>query len=427
MEEQRIADRIHDAFQVEPLAGGFERFRLALEGASVTHRRSAPKQDLRKWAPLVAGFIAALIAASAIAYGIQSRAVPTKNPPRSGLSAQGIQNYWFYSSADVAVQLESPAGGARASVLITHDGGNTWFHAPLNADRIGLRWIDSLHLVATTDNVGPPFAFESSSDGGVTWRSTRLPNQWNLATYFLNASEGWALCNRFRTCIDGELKSLLYHTVDSGATWQQISTVIDSRTITPLDVYFVDRLHGFVSTRDDDNLGNLLATVDGGVTWRVINLPIPTESVGGSADCGTGTCVETPTMFGMRGVVTLISTASGAFTYTTTDGGATWGNPQPIPITLPGYLPTRVVAALDPNDWWTVDAVGHLYRTQDGGATWNQLAAAVPGGRILAWVTPASGGVLWGATVQGGASDHQYPVRSEDGGALWSIVKLPIH
>jgi photosystem II stability/assembly factor-like uncharacterized protein len=428
MQEQEISDRIHAAFDVQPLPGGFDRLRVALESATAASKPRAKSLSLRRFAPLVALFMAVVVTASAIAYGIESRIAPAKNPSRP-VAVLPIDKYWFYSAADAAVQLAPPAGGWQpdlAPVLITHDGGASWIRTPLNLPLIGLQWIDSLHIVAMMNNVGPLTVIEVTSDGGVTWRSTLVPSGFYLPNHFVNETDGWAVCNHSQQgCPDGSQAPVLYHTVDSGATWRA-SRIAGPAGVTPIDVYFVEGRHGFLSTASPLDVPKLLVTVDGGNSWQVADLPIPTGSAASATTyCPESSCADLPEMFGAQGVVTAASANGGVYTCTTGDGGQTWGNPHRLPATFTPSMSAAWFQALDPINWWAVDAAGAVYRTQDAGLTWRLVPVSLPDGDTLESVLPGPGGVLWGATTHGGIEGYQYPLRSTDGGHSWSLVKLP--
>lgn len=419
IDEREISDRIHAAFEMEPIPGGFARLKIELDSRTARRGAAARVASPRQWMALVAALVAVAITASVIGYAIQTRPAPAKNPPPAPTSVQPIVNYSFYSASDAAVQLE----GDRSLVLITHDGGRTWIHTPLNFPQTFIRWIDSRHLVAVMGSVGRPNQVASSSDGGLTWHVVPVTFPWQPGmTFFLNAREGWTLCMVSSTpCFSDP--TTVRHTLDGGATWQVISTIAGPVGVVPLRIYFTDTKHGFMSTVSNDTVPRLLMTGNGGRTWRTTELPIPATIQVTPVDCGGVNCVVDPVMFGARGVVTVIGLGPGPYTVTTRDGGMTWTSPQVMPFASPSAMPDQWVHPLDPNDWWTVDASGFLYRTLDAGATWQHIAAALPAGYTLDSVTPGESGVLWGVTRTDASG--QYPLRSTDGGATWSLVKLP--
>jgi photosystem II stability/assembly factor-like uncharacterized protein len=432
MQEQEISDRIHAAFEVEPPPGGFDSLRTALESTTLKGRRPVNVPSTRRWASLVAALIAVAIAASAAAYAIQLRQSAVNNPPRPGGALLPVVAVWAYSANDVAIQVLPPgaAGQAvRGYVLITHDGGNSWMRTPLTSFQIGLRWIDSRHIVATSDEVGPPIEVASTSDGGVTWRVNQIPMFQIGTMFFLNDREGWALCTHFGVCETSGDKTILYHTVDAGANWLPISNAVSSDVVVPLGVTFIDSEHGFMSTLDSDSVARLLRTADGGKTWLAVELPKPAGggTVGTNTppvDCGSTRCAVDPTFFGSRGVVTVIGAGIAPYTVTTADGGVTWGSPHSMPFSSPAAMPTPWLQAQDPDNWWVVDAGGSLYRTINAGASWSRVPSSLPQGYALESVEGGGNGVLWGETASS-APTGPYPVRSTDGGHTWSLVKLP--
>ncbi len=431
MQEQEISDRIHAAFEVEPLGGGFDRLRIALDASTAVSRPGPRVPWLRRWAPLLAALIAVAIAASALAYALEMRQSAVSNPRLPGASLLPVIAVWAYSANDVAVQLAPPSGWQpeRGYVLITHDGGRSWIRTQLASPQINLRWIDARHIVASTDEVGPPFEVASSSDGGVTWRTTRIPTLQIGTMFFLDDREGWALCTHFGACEANGDQTILYHTVDAGAHWQPISSVVSSAVAVPLRVSFIDSQRGFMSTKDGDSVARLLRTSDGGKTWRVIEVPGPPGAGTASGDttgvdCGSTRCALDPTFFGSRGVVTVIGQWEAPYTVTSDDGGITWGSPRPMPFSSPGLMPTPWLQAQDPIHWWVVDARGALHETSDAGATWREVTTHVPSGYTLADVAPVGSGVLWGTTTETSGT-RSYPILSTDGGQTWSLVKLP--
>jgi len=431
IQEQEISDRIHAAFEVDPLAGGFDRLRIALESSTVQSRRAPRVPSAHRWAPLVAVLMAVAIAASGLTYALETRRSAVTNGQRAGSALLPVMAVWAYSADDVAIQLAPPDGGWRPDlgyVLITHDGGKSWVRTPLASPQTNLRWIDSRHIVAITDEIGPPFEVESTSDGGVTWRMTEIPAFQIGTMFFLNDHEGWALCSDdFGACEGHGAQTILYHTVDGGAHWVPLNSAVSSAVMVPLGVGFIDSEHGFMPTMDRDSVARLLRTSDGGKTWQSIELPASASAsaVGAeaAADCGSARCALDPVFFGSRGVVTVIGTGIAPYTVTTADGGVTWGSPHSMPFSSPLSMPTPWLQPRDPNNWWVVDAAGSLYTTHDAGNSWLFVASSVPDGYVLDSAIGGDNGVLWGITRDTGSG--QYPIFSTDGGQTWSLVKLP--
>jgi photosystem II stability/assembly factor-like uncharacterized protein len=361
--------------------------------------------------------------------------VPASNPPATaGSRVLPVLYRSFYSANDAAVQVlirvatQSQAG--LVELEITHDGGQSWIKTGIRAADINLTWLDPTHLIAAWDDILYPSGLLATSDGGYHWNVVRTggpgPN-----TYFINASEGWtASCSE---CGQGTLspQTTVSHTTDSGAHWQQLGKPFAWPGVSPLGLYFADALHGFMSADTSDGAGRLVATQDGGRTWRLVELPQPSGGWGAVArgappGCGAETCTLLPAMFGRQGVLLVEGAAAQSWlTYTTNDGGLTWGSPRTFPVEVPQSVAIPWQAPLDPKSWVTANAQGILYATSDGGSTWRQARPAIAAGYKLANVKPVGGGVLWGTAVIGSRPDMGFLVRSSDGGATWSVIKLP--
>lgn len=114
-------------------------------------------------------------------------------------------------------------------------------------DRVG-RWVFAY---------GPQALF-ASRDGGARWRRVRRPAGGTLATVdFVTPGRGFALL------ADGRVLA----TRDQGRRWRELPAI---GTEVGFDLAFSDARHGFVAVPEfgDDEAGYVLATSDGGATWR---------------------------------------------------------------------------------------------------------------------------------------------------------------
>lgn len=182
------------------------------------------------------------------------------------------------------------------------------------------------------------------------------------------------------------------------------------------DPVFVDAAHGFsLATGTGGAAGQrLVASTDGGATWRVVGAPFP---VAGTFTTLLFTDAAHGFVFGPAGLVV------------TTDGGGSWSQP-----TLTGEV-QRVIPAY--GDVWAVlthcaGAPGEILScpveveiSADGGQTWRTTTQPPPisegsaGGAVLGRVTATKAYVLtWGAPTAG-------LVRTLDGGATWERVTDP--
>ncbi|MCD4698758.1 MAG: hypothetical protein K8S16_21205, partial [Bacteroidales bacterium] len=122
----------------------------------------------------------------------------------------------------------------------TNNGGEKWYaldpmYAP--ADEVHqLHLFDSINVMGAggDPDFGYGVAIMRTSDSGLSWDYEELGIQGNAYDLdFITAAEAW--------CPLGPTRKLIY-SLDSGATWTQISTP-DSTVI--FDVIFPDSLHGF--------------------------------------------------------------------------------------------------------------------------------------------------------------------------------------
>jgi photosystem II stability/assembly factor-like uncharacterized protein len=103
-----------------------------------------------------------------------------------------------------------------------------------------------------------PRAIFRSTDGGASWHSVKRPKGSNLQTVdFVSAGRGFALL------ADGSVMT----TRNRGRSWGELSAI---GTEVGFDLAFSDARHGFVTVPEfgDDEAGYVMATSDGGATWR---------------------------------------------------------------------------------------------------------------------------------------------------------------
>lgn len=192
---------------------------------------------------------------------------------------------------------------------------------------------------------------------------------WLHAVSFLNEKQGWAVGGR----------GTLLATNDGGNTWRALAHPTED---TLRDIYFSDELNGWLvcerSIYDlktiDEPRTYLLRTADGGRSWTRVNV------IGKDSDVRLVRALFTS---GGRGWV---FGEAGAL-YTTRDGGARWER-QGIPtrhLLLGGLF-------LNAQQGWLVGAGSTILQTADGGETWQA-------GTLQSFVPPSAKGVQ-GATAQ---------------------------
>lgn len=162
---------------------------------------------------------------------------------------------------------------------------------------------------------------------------------------------------------------------------------------TPRDIAFLDANRGFVV----GDRGMLLATEDGGKTWRPVTVPVQ----------------ENLTAVFFHGELGWIAGWGGAILHTA-DGGRTW---QRQATGLSNGL--EGIYFLDGSLGWAVGWVGTILRTTDGGKTWRQVNSPDANWSLSAvyfrdaengWVVGFGGQIL----------------RSRDGGLTWQLQASPV-
>ena len=219
---------------------------------------------------------------------------------------------------------------------------------------------------------------------------------WLHSVYFLNESKGWAAGSN----------GALIATVDGGASWRTIPRPTDD---TIRDIYFSSEKNGWIvcersiyllRTKDEPRT-YLMKTVDGGAHWQRVNI------IGADSDARLLRAIFTDTgrgwAFGEAGVL-----------YATRDGGASWSRrPSPTRYLLLGGT------FLDENTGWLVGAGATILQTWDGGETWRAGLVEAKGVRFNA-VSFAEARIGW-AVGTGGRI-----FMTLDGGRTWRAQTSPV-
>ena len=184
------------------------------------------------------------------------------------------------------------------------------------------------------------------------------------------------------------------------------ATAAAARSASPLAVAFGTPLHGYISLPD----GRVLATEDGGGTWRRVGTAPPLRALD---------AVSSGLLFGLSGRVLLRSR----------DGGRTWSRLHRFRAEGEVGPGAGAVEFVDRDHGWVSARGGPLYRTVDGGRRWT--AAGPSCGRLDLYV----GGFSFldrrhGFAVCGGQPatimQHRTYLRTSDGGTTWHVVRAGI-
>lgn len=277
-----------------------------------------------------------------------------------------------------AAELGASPAAEETSVTVTHDGGRNWQQVSLAA--VGsapgpLSFPDPTHgfVVGHGPYGGSGSFLLASDDGGRTWNErwpTTAPDP-TAAVSFVSETLGYGIG------VVGDARAFL-RTTDGGMNWVRVAELpepVQPLRVDPSTLAFVDPDHGWVVTA----AGHLLATADGGLSWRQLSLPQGAGSVGEAALASA-----------QRGCAATSHAGTTVGLFETDDGGATW---RPADVTLRvevcahgsggqavAQAAARLSPILQPRLTFVGDSVAFalldtaLGRTSDGGATWTSVS-----------------------------------------------------
>lgn len=270
---------------------------------------------------------------------------------------------------------------ARAAWQQQRSGTFAWLHA--------VYFLDAQRGWA----VGGNGSLLATTDGGATWRIERRPTKDALRdVYFADERNGWLVCERaiYELTTKDDPRTFLMATVDGGATWKRVEVKgvdVDARLGRAL---FAADGHGWVF----GEAGALYTTRDNGETWARQRVPTRHLLLGGAfLDSERGWLV-----------------GAGATILQTADGGETWrsfarfDDPR-IRFTAVSFVNAR--------SGWAVGAGGRIFATRDGGRTWRAQVSNVESDLLDVKFTDAAEG--WACGTEGTL------LHTRDGGASWNV------
>jgi photosystem II stability/assembly factor-like uncharacterized protein len=267
------------------------------------------------------------------------------------------------------------ASGAGATVLRTGDGGTTWRKLPIaDADTLDFRDIDAVsETTAYALSIGPGSASRiyKTTDAGAHWAlqfTNENPKAFFDAMAFWNADRGLVMGDS----VDGKFDVLA--TADGGKTWRRLP----QDTLPPAlpnegafagsgtNVAVWGRSQAWIGTGASTRC-RVLRTADGGVTWAIAEAP-----VAASPSAGIFSVAFRDPQHGMTvGGDYKKEKDAAANAASTADGGVTW-----MPVT--GLRGFRSVVAYMPGSkrsWLAVGPSG-ADLTEDDGRTWKPIDGA---------------------------------------------------
>jgi hypothetical protein len=360
-----------------------------------------PEEDFRSHLrPGRAGRAIALMAVSVVAIGIATFAYahPVLSPgaglPSSGAAA-GVQ---VASYQLAAIDFVDPSNGwvvaelpsSVFAVLHTADAGRTWTRqlsgTPGDTGEYA-KFFDRLHGVLVL--LGPQGVLFETVDGGNTWSRNTVQEGGGYVTSadFVDARHGWLLVQESGS--SGAPKEALFRTLDAGKTWANLGDPVLAEDWA-FTIAFGDATRGWLYSLSSGAYA--YTTADGGDTWRRVTLPAPTGGwpvapVGSPTPERFFVAAHTTLGSGVVSTVVPIAPPKGR----SVEGGIVMGYPPLSVLAFDGGI--RVI------DIYTTLADTSLYRYS---------AIQSEGGETL--IPSAPGEVEW---------------SSLDGGSSWRIVNVP--
>jgi photosystem II stability/assembly factor-like uncharacterized protein len=176
-----------------------------------------------------------------------------------GVAFAGAKDGWIVGGRRV------DADTVRAVIYRTRDGGAHWAaqRVPAGVQVLAkVRFVDDRYGWA----VGTPGVTLWTGDGGLHWHKVQLAKGANLLDLdFVDRKYGW-VCGAI-----GMGGNIGYHTTDGGRTWTREEIPGDASYA----VDFTDRKHGWRA----GEFGHVIATTDGGATWRFLPESTPSQTL----------------------------------------------------------------------------------------------------------------------------------------------------
>ena len=311
--------------------------------------------------------------------------------------------------------------GTSDYILRTNDGGESWWDVSPPEAGSAEGGVIRAEVFALDNNRAwvsyePYETIWFTKDGGKTWgeSDTNTPGYIGARFWFADQDHGWLMI--FIDAGMSHVYTALFRTTTGDRNWENIVSPSENdelQSFNKTGMVFIDESTGWV-TRDSGGVkpGAFVdVTLDGGISWKSINLPPPEENPNKFEQeyCR----MHSPTLFSEFSGALVVACLSyegdemteTAYQFSTSDGGKNWKR-----LEYPGgdlYFVDRQTAF----------ALGReIYRTQDGGLSWEQIKRVDWDGQFSfvneqqAWVVAREGAAI-------------ALVRTQDGCRTWELME----
>jgi photosystem II stability/assembly factor-like uncharacterized protein len=248
---------------------------------------------------------------------------------------------------------EYRVGDRRQSDLyLTQDAGSHWRHVKLPGAPIYTHFFDrerGLTVTMPGADGRTSSVLRTTADGGRHWQASPMPNQPMASfpqVFFSGPDDGWQI----RVGSRNE-RLALYRTVNAGSSWVRTTLPHDLPLPLSARMTFWDSLHGLVFVHPENRALRTETTADAGSHWQESTLPdLPVR--------GRATVLPTSSRLFAGGAAMFSVRVSGGrledpydYVYISSDGGASWAQPMPLPRPDSHEPISSFVSYLDPLHW----------------------------------------------------------------------------
>jgi hypothetical protein len=260
-----------------------------------------------------------------------------------------------------------------------------------------------------------------TANGGATWsRNADFPRQWTPEPVMSCPTA--AMCAVAVQPVTPHNNMLPARTIafthDGGSSWiiRDLPIPSDLTGASVRRIACTDASHCLayvVGKSSSGSLGTFVSTTDGGARWVEAGAALPASEVVRTLRCDhDGRCIA------------LATSGPGMATFTSADFGAAWTQGAE------SSAPTSAIITASCGDamhcmYSTVE--GGLESTDNGGETWDLSPISIPQGQIITAVDCANGAVCFVAAARWHEANYISPVvyRTTDTGQSWTSLKVP--